>query len=355
VDPLERLVAYLDGELDPDARRAVEEELAVDAALRADLAAVRRADTVLDGLRSPTPADGFDARLLAALEPTIAEVLRRDPEAAADPTDATDRAGEERDTARATEAGAARPWTATAATHGPEIDTTLEDELAARRANRPTSATPRWATVAAGVAAAVLLLAGGGLVLTNLLGSGDDADDGAAFDTMAESDDAGDDAVESGPAAGLPGPEIVRSERDLDAGAVDALLSSGALATFVDAALDPVAGGDVARDYRFQLGAGEPEASVESEPGASEESEQDRSTDDADVADDTDPIGRCVAEVTRDAPAAIPVYVELASFEGTPVVVVGLVTVDPATGAYTRPEAWVLDRASCQPLRFSQG
>jgi hypothetical protein len=35
-------------------------------------------------------------------------------------------------------------------------------------------------------------------------------------------------------------------------------------------------------------------------------------------------------------------------------VVVGLVTYDPTTDAYTRPEVWILSREDCQLLRFSQ-
>jgi hypothetical protein len=54
-------------------------------------------------------------------------------------------------------------------------------------------------------------------------------------------------------------------------------------------------------------------------------------------------------------PDAIPAYAELATFEDADAIVLGLVTPDPETGAFTRNEVWVLDRATCQLLRFAQG
>jgi hypothetical protein len=342
LDRLDRLVAYVDGELDPDARAAFEAELAADATLRAEVEAVRRADGALGGLRSPSPADGFEDRLRASLAATLDEVL-------ATGAPLGDEAGADADTEVAAGRVAAAP------TSGVAAEAALDDELAARRRRTTVGRTPRWVQVTASAAAGVVVLAGGGLLLRGLVTGGDE--DGALDVATMESGDMGgaDDGDDDAMAQRLApaGPEIVASERALDDDAIDGLLVSGVVEELVALGLDPLQGDELATDFQRQLGL----------PGGDAEELDADTADDAEMAEDEsdepsaaddDPVARCVAEVTRDAPSAIPAYVELATYDGLEVVVVGLVTVDPASGTYSRAEAWVLDRSTCQTLRFSQ-
>lgn len=62
------LVAYLDGELDPDAAAAVEARLAADPAYRDRAAALRRPFDLLDFLPKPGPSPDFATRTLANLD-----------------------------------------------------------------------------------------------------------------------------------------------------------------------------------------------------------------------------------------------------------------------------------------------
>lgn len=65
--PEDALSAYVDGELDADGRRVVEEALAASAGLRDVLAEVAEARTLVRGLAWPSPPPGFWDRVAAAV------------------------------------------------------------------------------------------------------------------------------------------------------------------------------------------------------------------------------------------------------------------------------------------------
>jgi hypothetical protein len=332
VDTADRLAAYLAGELDADERTALEGELGRDPVLRARLGALRRADDALSALRSPEPSAGFDARLRAALDPVLIEVL-------------------EAPGSRAVADGAGSPAAA--------------DELTARRAQRERRS---WVPALVGVAAAAAVLVGGGLVVGTLQqGGGDEAS--VAMDAMESLDGADEDTersttLEAAPAT-TDGPTIVVSDRDLSADDADAVLGSAELAAVIDRQLDATSGIQLAASWRAALAPGTAmtadEPAPESDDAAGADAAPEVAAADRQVlgteltAGDEQAISRCLDELLAGGPDAIPVYVEVASFEGAPVLVVGLVTIDPATGDYRRPEAWVLARSDCQVLRFSQG
>jgi hypothetical protein len=70
-DPFEAdLVAYLDGELDPEAAREVEQRLANDSAVRARAAELKKSFELLDFLPRPEPSPNFTSRTLDKL-PTV--------------------------------------------------------------------------------------------------------------------------------------------------------------------------------------------------------------------------------------------------------------------------------------------
>jgi negative regulator of sigma E activity len=345
VDAAERLAAYLAGELDADERTALEAALARDAELRRELAAIRRADAALGALTSPTPPPGFEERLHAALAAELTAQL-----GTARPSPA----------ARASEQ---------AATGGhPAGGSSTWDELAARRKQRQR---PRWIPVLGGVAASLVLLATGIAVVN--LGAGDDAGSDMAV-TMEASDDAG--GLEEG-AADLGGPVVLDEGRTIDADDADALLAGPALADVTDRQLPPAEGAAVADQWAAQLGA-PGERALESLPAPEERAAEDveeEAAEDADVAtdgaapetdldaatgpvDDDEALTRCLAELLDGldgAEPAIPAYVEFVTYDGRPAIVYGLVTVEPSTGAYTRSEVWIVDRADCQVVRFAQG
>jgi hypothetical protein len=329
VDTVDRLAAYLAGDLDADERDALEGELTRDPVLRAQLEALRRADTVLAQLRSPEPSADFETRLHAALEPVVAEVLQ---------THGSTTAAE-----RIQQSG-------------------LGDELAARRVRR-TQRT--WFPKLVGVAAAATLVVGGGIVVSGIVGGGDDAGEASvAMDAMDDMDgmesSEQDDALtlESSPATAT-GPTVVVSDRELAADDVDALLVSVELQDVTDRQLGGPDGAELAMAWRGALGP-PPAMGDDSEAGDSDVAAGAPSADRQVLGGELGPedeqaITRCLDELLTGEGEAIPVYVEVASFDGEPALVFGLVTLDPATGAYTRPEAWVLARADCQVLRFSQG
>jgi anti-sigma factor RsiW len=352
VDAAERLAAYLAGELDADERTALEAALARDPELRAELAAIRRADAALGGLSSPTPPPGFEERLHRALAGEVAAHLGT-AQPAADVASASERIA-----AAGTPAGAASAW----------------DELAARRQRRQR---PRWIPVLGGVAASLVLLATGIAVVN--LGSGDDGGQDVAV-TMEASDDAGGPEVG---AADVGGPVVVDEGRTIDADDADALLAGPVLAELTGQQLTPAEGAAVADQWAAQLGA-PADVTLESLPGeeraaedteAEEDAVEEDAGEDGEVAadeaapegdlgaltgpvDDGEAVGRCLAELLDGldgAGPAIPAYVEFVTYDGRPAFVYGLVTVEPSTGAYTRSEIWIVDRADCQVVRFAQG
>jgi hypothetical protein len=359
----ERLASYLAGELDADQSAALEAALVGDARLRAELEAMRRADAALEALPRTELPDGFEARLRSAVDDELARVLRPEggPESA------------RRTTREPTSAGGAGTDRRGAG-----------DELAARRA-RP--ARRSWVPAFAGAAAAVAVIAGA-VVGVGMLGGDDTGDDAADTAMTLESfDDAGDaDGAESALPPPGAGPTVIAGDRDLDDDLADELLASDELQAVTDQALDADAGRSLGATWRDALAAltpSEDASSSDRQATAEGEAAQDDATDEdapraesetgpgdelgaapadapvrlfADGFDGADlgAADRCLDEVLTGGTDAIPAYLELAAYDGEPAVVVGLVTYDPTTDAYTRPEVWILSREDCQLLRFSQ-
>lgn len=353
MDAAERLAALLADELDADERLALEAELARDPGLRADLDAMERADARLAELQPPAPTAGFERRLDELMTTTLAEVL-----------------------------GDAEPRTVGSGASG------ADDEFTARR-----DRSSRRLQAMIGVAAAAVVLAGSGVLLTSL-GSfgGDDAaetaeDSGAAAVTgSAEPEsDPSDESLET-EAFVTDGPVVVSEDRTLDDDDLDELLAAGELDVVASQRYDDDLGREVAGQFQSDLGVRAPQESGAadldrdgsgddsegSDASAEDDAPQEESTDDGDMAVSSVPelltrdgaplepaatadVARCLEEVLSADPGAIPAYAELATYEDAEALVLGLVTLDPETGAFTRSELWVLDRATCQLLRFVQG
>jgi hypothetical protein len=344
VHPSERLAALLAGELSADETRALEAELARDPELRAQLAAMRRADAALEGEPASELPAGAEDRLLAALGPTFDEVLGG--EASQDDPQVDPRG---------------------AAPAGPGAT----DELAARRAARPTSRRT-WLTAVGGVAAAVAAVA---IVLPNLTGTG--GDDAAEVTTAAgpetETFDA-DDAADG--EAGLPaGPTVLGGDRELDAEDADALLDGAELTALAAAGLAPDEATTLGQDWATRLGA--PIAAAESAPAPDADVAEDEAAEEQAPADDSDAageagratgevivgpdvddaalddVGRCLGALLVTGDVVVPVTAELVVFDDEPAVAFGLVGRD-GDGEVQRREVWVLDRASCEVRYFGQ-
>ncbi len=312
MEPVDRLAAYLAGELTPEQSEHVRSSLASDPELARQLTALERADAALASLAPTAEPDGLAARLDHRLGPELA------------------------------------------------AQTSARDELAPRRRTR--RPTPRWLPATA--AAAVLAVAGTGVLL---LGGDDLAEDTADTVAMERSGEPADAPL---PEAGAGPLVVVDENRELDAHLADALLEDPAVLALAARALDPVAGQQLAAQVRDGL-AGSEVAAMGEEPAA-ELAAPDAFADDAadefadefadELADELadvpeDPrqtLARCLEVVLAADPAAIPAYAELARFEGEPVVVLALVTPDAPGTAYTRSEIWVLSRDSCELRRFAQ-
>lgn len=360
MDASERLAALLADELDADERIALEGELARDPELRADLEAMERADAGLAELRSPEPAARFEQRLDELMTATLAKVL-------GDAGDAP-RTGHGR-------SGAS------------------EDPFTARRRDR----TSRRMQAMISVAAAAVVLVGSGALLTSLGSlSGDDAaemaEDSGLSDSAGSAEqerDTSDEALES-EASVIDGPVLVAEDRTLDDDDLDGLLAGGELDVVASQGYDADLGREVAGRFQSDLGAGAPreggqadldrddradgEDSAESSGDSDDPAEdgaREESAEDGDVAASRVPelvtrdgaplepdaaadVARCLEEVLSAEPDAIPAYTELATYQDAEAIVLGLVTLDPETGTFSRSELWVLDRASCQLLRFVQ-
>lgn len=341
MDPADRLASYLADELDPEERAAVDAELARDAALRAQLAALQRADSALGGLRSPQPPAGFDARLDARLDAELDAVLGPATDAAAAPAGAhPPEVTDEPDTA------------------GGSAATDAGDELAARRQAR---GLPRWAVAVSGAAAALVVIAGVGVLVGDLFGGVED-DMVTTMDAPSEAPPAdmevaedGDDAV-----AAPTGPTIVATGRAVTEDGLGGLLGDPTAFGLADLGLDPASASGVRDAYLAVLpferavaqdDAPETErADPELGPLADAELRLVGDVDDATLAEVT----RCLDVVLADSPTAIPTYAELLTVDGEEVIALGLITEDPATGAFTRRELWVVTRDGCDVRLFTQ-
>jgi anti-sigma factor RsiW len=363
VEPVDRLAAYLAGELSADEHAALEAELARDAGLRAELAAMRHADDALAGVTPTVLPDGARDRLLTALEPVFEAEL-----------------GDPLATAAATSASSATP--------GPS-HTAAVDELAARRraGNRRS-----WLLGAGGVAAAVAAVALVGPILGDL-GSDEDQADVTALSADEAAPESDDEAAldDAGGAAAPVGPTVVGSGRTIDTDGVAELLAAGELEAVVardltvdDArglgaswasALGADAGGPTDDAFRTEAltadGAEEAEAPAESSDTASADDgaaadTEDRSRAPAEfgVADvqllgevserDLEDVGRCLSTLVTPTSVLVPALVELVSFQGESAIAFALVG-DAGDGTVTRREIWILEREACEVRYLRQG
>lgn len=312
---LERLAAYAAGDLDVDARREVDAQLARDPMLAAKLEALEADDAALRALGDVEPPIGFVDRVLSAVWAELDGVST----------------------------GEARP-------------TDLAVARSAREARREARRTP-WAAIAGAAAVLVAITAG-----IRTLG---DASDTAATagGESAPAEDSG--AILAAP----PGPVIVASGRRFDQDSLGAVASDvtanlgeapsaadgEALALSYQAALLGSRDGEVMGDaYSAEADPqSAPEGGARSGPtGAG--STAVLSTDPAVSSEDLLGIRRCLPDLIAAAPSAIPAYVELVTFEGEPAILYGLVTADPDTGRYERTELWVVGREDCHVLSFTQ-
>lgn len=311
----ERLAAYLAGELDPDERRALEAALARDPALRARLAAIRATDEALGALPPvDVPAD-FSRRLRDTL---AAEV---DARLGADASEGT------------------------------------VHDLGHSRRRRDGAA--RWPQLAA--AAAVVLVVGG-VGVTLVTG---DADDRSAQDT------AGGAAAtaELAPAAPAEGPTVVAAGRRFDADSLRALADDARFDEIVDRRLTGSEAADAAARHESAIA---PEGDgAGGDAGIAADDGTDRGEAEVLQAPPADPdfglrtvgevseadlaaVRTCLPGLLEADGAVIPVYAELATFEGTDAIVYGLIGNDPEQERHRRVELWVVDREDCQVLHFAQ-
>ncbi len=337
MDPAERLTAYLDGQLTPDEHAAVEAELAADPRLRAALADLQRADAALADASPTALPSGAGDRLRSRLRPVLEEMPERAPSIDDEPASQAP---------------------------GP-----VGDELSARR-------TSRWHAPLAIAAAAVGVLVVGGVVVSGLQ---DDADEVASPDEMADADimeDSADDAeqpemeAEEAPeeelddgaalASSLPdAPPVVDEGADLDDARVEAVLEGEELQLVRDLELGSPEGDEVAASWQRELGVRPtetPDERAESDTLEAPDVDEPPVTRSGEPLDDdaAEDLARCLGELLDPGVTAIPAYVELGTFDGASVLLVGLVTIDPDTSTFTRSEVWVIERGSCEVLHFEQ-
>ncbi len=371
MEPAERLAAYLAEELSADERTALEAELARDAGLRAQLAAMRRADAALADEAATVLPDGARERLLAAVTPVLDEVF-----------DAAVPAAGGRSGADAT------------------------DQLATRRAaaNRRSWVVGLGSVAAAIAAVAVIVPALGGMGGADESGVAADApaEDVATLSTEGSADDAGAETEAGGAAVddGLPapvGPTLLDSGRTLDLDAAEQLLAAGELDAVIDQGLltdDAVAlattwlaayGAEASLLQGVSPATGDGTADTEAadtEPAddtgeaastedAADEPMQDRAQAPSpdvsvefgsadlqlfgDIDDDArDDVARCLTTLSTTRGLFVPVLAELVTFEGEPAVAVAVVR-QGVDGTLSQRELWVVDRASCEVVEELQG
>jgi anti-sigma factor RsiW len=336
VETGERLAAYLAGELPADEHAAVEAALAADAGLRAQLARIRRVDAALAELGASEPE----------VSPEVSEAFR---------ARLRDAVRAELDTIAFTPAG----------------DAGATDELAARRARR-TGGLPRWLAPASGAAAVLAVV--GTLGVGLLSGGGEDGAETAGGMT------AGDEAVtmdsaEAGLAPDvLAGPLVVSQGVAYDQQALEALVGTDALQPLVALEVDDAGAVDIAERYAAALQLASARMLDGTSAAATTEDGQDGGQEDAaaDVAAapaaplqvvgeepdaaTAEAIARCLPPLLdASTGTVVPVYVEVATYEGEDALVYGLLSRDPETSAYTRVEIWAVAPADCRVLFFAQG
>jgi negative regulator of sigma E activity len=314
----ERLSAYLAGDLDTDEIRALEAELARDPALRSRLARLRRLEQELAGMSPIDPPDGFSERLHTALREELA------------------------------------------------VTPLPGDELGARRAARRRRGMPAWVPAAASAAAVLAVVVGGVTVLSGG-GDGDEEMATGAAD-MAESDSGAAGTAESLVTADTAsGPVIVSMDVAYDATALESLPSAELFQGIVDEQLTDASAEELSSRFQSALptddsgdgatAAGEAgtEAATTEESTALSRSAAELQfvgeiPDEEALAD----ISRCLPPLLESADTLIPVYAELATFEGEESVIYGFASPDPDSGEFTRIEVWAVSRADCAQLFFTQ-
>lgn len=306
----ERLAAYLAGELDVDATRALEAELARDERLRARLASIRATDEALAALPPVEPPADFSARL----RDTIAAELDRQL-----PAD-----GDELGTRRS------------------------------RKARGGTAATRSWWPQVA-VAAAVLAVAGIGL--SQLGQGGGDSGEEAALEAT-------DTTAEMAPMEAAAGPTVVAAGRSFDTESLRELADDSRFDELVDQGLAGTEAERAAGDFDAAIQGDAPTDG--GEMGAAEDARQTEAAAESAPADiglrtvgdvseeDLEAVRTCLPSLLEAQTAVIPVYAELVTFEGQDAIVYGLVGNDPAAETYSRVELWVVGRGDCHPLHFTQ-
>lgn len=294
----EQLSAYLAGELDADERRAVDAALERDAELRARLERLRESDEMLRSLPAVEPPHGFSERLHGAVDREL------------------------------------------------ERDGGAEDELAERRSRRFDAFRPL--AIAAAAAAVIALFGVAGTWL--LQGGGDSAGDTAAG------------PVEADDGAGMAGVPVVETDNDFDEQELRRLAVNAEVSAHVPRDLSAAEATPLAEELQGELLArtsDDPQITADRAPEPGDDQEGAATTEGFSTAESTrqthDVVARCLPTVLEDARSAlIPVYVELARFNGEPAVIYTLATEDPESGTYRRVEVWALARSDCQVLSFAQ-
>lgn len=293
----EQLSAYLAGELDADERAALEAELARDPALRARLGRVRMVGDALERLPEPVPPDGLRQRILSAA--------------------------------------------------APEIAGQRADELAERRERRARTLRP-LAVAAAAAAVIGVVGVGAGYVLGGGGDAGTAGGETAAMEEMAATADS----------LAVPQVAVEATDNDFDSQELSRL----AVNVDTTGVLPPGLTADEAVPLSERLlgqllrhGADDTAADGDAERAAEPEADQGGGEALSDAADETSPVARCLSQLVdaADGPV-VPVYVELARFEGEPAVIYALATPEPDSGEYRRIEVWAVARSDCHVLQFTQ-
>jgi hypothetical protein len=325
VETGERLAAYLAGELDADETAALEAELARDPSLRARLEAIRATDAALAALPAVALRQGFSERLRTAVQVELDDQLGG--------ADGTGGAG---------------------------------NDLATRRAHRTapgTTGTRSWWPQIA-VAAAVLAIAGIGLTQLTT-GAGDEGG------TAAESGgDAGALDAAAAPPAPDAGPTVVAVGRSFDAASLRDLADDERFTEVVAQGLTGADATEAANEFNARIAdddGGSPTSGSDGEETAADapmsaEAETEEQAGGFGLRtvgevspEDLEAVNACLPELVEAArTAVIPVYAELATFDGQDAIVYGLVGNDPAQETYARVELWVVGRGDCQVLHFTQ-
>lgn len=325
----ERLSAYLAGELDADETAALEAELAGDPTLRARLDAIGRANDALASLPEVEPPADFSRRLRETLSHEIAQ------------------------------RGAS-----------PQVD-----ELAHRRLQRRAGSNRSLGLGLA--AAAVLVLGAVGLAgVLDGIGGGDDSADTVAL--------RGGDRAEMGATAEDPLAAYVRvSDTDYDAETVQALAEQEGVLDVPERVDDEQARALESERYEAfgllsdgaALSAPLDAASGEGDPPAEPDEAPPQAADtdgaatgggtgtDGDISEETtrssdDPltdVRRCLPEIVASAnQPVIPLFAEVARYEGEPAIIYLVLTREPDARLFNRIEAWVVGREDCFPVLFQQ-